>query len=170
MTGRRHVQSTPMLACLVGLGALIEALLLHVHNHPGWHGVLQQVLRLALFNGALFSLDHHIRSLGQVLGDAARGLPRDRTSLDVQPFIGGVVYWARELVYRLYYPRYRIFCDTTEPQQYCLLLCLADVVVESRRSPSLSGVRYLRHLFHPDPAATILRSWLHGGTLLPRRT
>ena len=44
VTGCRHVQSTPMLACLVGLGALVEASLLHVHNHPGWYSVLQQVL------------------------------------------------------------------------------------------------------------------------------
>ena len=41
VTVRWHVQSTPILTCLVGLGALVETSLLHVHNHPGWHGVLQ---------------------------------------------------------------------------------------------------------------------------------
>ena len=164
---RWHVQSTPMLASLVGLGALVEASLLHVHNHPGWHGVLQQVLRLALFDGALLSLAHHIRSLGQGLGDAARGSPHDRTNLDVQPRIGGVVYGARELAYRLHYPLYRMFRDTTEPQRYCSILCLADVVAESRRPPSPSGVRSMHHVFQHYPAVPTLRSWLHGGALLP---
>ena len=40
VTGRSHVQSTPMLMCLLGFGALVEVSLLHVHNHPGWYGVL----------------------------------------------------------------------------------------------------------------------------------
>ena len=93
VTGHRHVQSTPMLMGIVGLGALVEASLLHVHNYSGWCGVLRQVMRLALFDSALLSLAYHIWSLGRDLGDAARGKPHDHTSLDAQSCIGDVVYW-----------------------------------------------------------------------------
>ena len=71
-----------------------------------------------MFDGALLSLAYHNRSLGRSLGDAARGSPHDHASLDVQPCIGGVVYWGRVLAYWLQYLLYQIFCNTTEPQQF----------------------------------------------------
>ena len=60
MTGRGHLQSVHVLMCLVGLGALVEASLLYIHDHSSWHNVLRQVLLLTVSDGALLSLAHHI--------------------------------------------------------------------------------------------------------------
>ena len=91
LTSRNHLRPTHVLMCLVGLGALVKASLLYIHNHPGWYDVLRQVLLLTVSDGALLSLVYHIWSLGQGLGAAAHGSPQDHSCWEAQPCIDGVV-------------------------------------------------------------------------------
>ena len=83
LTGRDHLQSAHVMMCLVGLSALVEALLLYIHNHPGWYNVLWHVLPLIMSDSVLLSLAYHIWSLGQDLGAAARGSPHDHSYSDM---------------------------------------------------------------------------------------
>ena len=97
---------------LAGFDVLVEAAFFHLHDHPGWYDVLHKILLLTTVDGALLSLEYHLRLLGRGLGNAALGSPRNDCCLELYPCVDGVVYRSRDLKYRLHHPQHRAYCDT----------------------------------------------------------